>query len=67
MTSLPPFFGFTANALVQITNFGSGTTTDFDGASSFNGISTGNVVSISAVYFGTTITPAFSAATVRKH
>jgi hypothetical protein len=67
MTSLPPYLGFTANPLVQITTTGPGTTTDFDGASSFTGISAGNAVSISALYFGTTVTPAFSAATVRKH
>ena len=34
-TNYPPYFGFTTNPLVQITTSGPGTTTDFDGTSSF--------------------------------
>jgi hypothetical protein len=65
-TNYPPYFGFTTNPLAQITTTGPGTTTDFDGTSSFSEAA-GDTVSISALYFGTTVTPAFSAATVRKH
>ena len=70
-TSFPPYFGFTTNPLVQITTTGPGTTTDFDGTSSFSEVA-GDKVSISALYFGSTTSPippawSFSAATVRKH
>lgn len=65
-TNNPPYFRFVTNPLVQITTTGPGTTTDFDGTSSFTEAA-GDAVSISALYFGTTVTPAFSAATVRKH
>jgi hypothetical protein len=65
-TNYPPYFGFTTNPLAQITTTGPGTTTDFDGTSIFSEAA-GDTVSISALYFGTTVTPAFSAATVRKH
>ncbi len=64
-TNLPPYFGFTTNPAVQITTTGSGTTTDFDGTSSFTETA-GDTVSISALYFGSTASPAFSAATIRK-
>jgi hypothetical protein len=70
-TNYPPYFGFTTNPLVQITTTGSGTTTDFDGTSSFTEVA-GDTVSISALYFGSTTSPtppawSFSAATIRKH
>jgi hypothetical protein len=65
-TNYPPYFGFTTNPLVQITTAGPGTTTDFDGSSSFTETA-GDTVSISALYFGSTVSPAFSAATIRKH
>jgi len=65
MTSLPPYLGLTINPLVQITTAGAGTTTDFDGTSSFTE-AVGDTVSISAPYFGSTTSPAFSAATIRK-
>ncbi|MGB2677398.1 MAG: hypothetical protein WAN12_09985 [Candidatus Acidiferrum sp.] len=70
-TSFPPYFGFTTNPLVQITTTGPGTTTDFDGTSSFTETA-GDTVSISALYFGSTTSPtppawSFSAATIRKH
>jgi hypothetical protein len=45
---------------------GPGTTTDFDGTPSFTE-AVGDTVSISALYFGSTVSPAFSAATIRKH
>lgn len=66
MTGLPPYLGLTANPLVQITASGLGTTTDFDSTSSFTEAA-GDTVSISALYFGSTTSPAFSAATIRKH
>lgn len=67
----PPYFGFTTNPLVQITTTGPGTTTDFDGTSSFTEVA-GDTVSISALYFGSNTSPtppawSFSAATIRKH
>jgi hypothetical protein len=70
-TSFPPYFGFTTNPLVQITTSGPGTTTDFDGTSSFTEVA-GDTVSISGLYFGSTTSPtppawSFSAATIRKH
>ena len=69
-TSFPPYFGFTTNPLVQITTTGPGTTTDFDGTSSFTEVA-GDTVSISALYFGSTTSPtpsawSFSASTIRK-
>ena len=70
-SNYPPYFGFTTNPLVQITTSGPGTITDFDGTSSFTEVA-GDTVSISALYFGSTTSPAspawsFSAATIRKH
>jgi len=65
-SNYPPYFGFTTNPLAQITTTGPGTTTDFDGTSSFSEVA-GDTVSISALYFGSTVSPAFSAASVRKH
>jgi hypothetical protein len=70
-TSFPPYFGFTTNPLVQITSTGPGTTTDFDGTSSFTEAA-GDTVSISALYFGSPTSPSppawsFSTATMRKH
>jgi len=64
-TAFPPYFGFNTNPLVQITAAGANTT-DFDGTSSF--IETAaDTVSVSALYFGPTNSPSFSAATIRKH
>jgi hypothetical protein len=70
-SNFPPYFGFSTNPLVQITTTGPGTTTDFDGTSSFTEVA-GDTVSISALYFGSTTSPtppawSFSAATIRKH
>ena len=69
-TNYPPYFGFITNPLVQITTTGPGTTTDFDGTSSFTEAAS-DTVSISALYFGSSTSPtppawSFSAATVRK-
>jgi hypothetical protein len=69
-TNYPPYFGFITSPLVQITTSGPGTTTDFDGTSSFTEAS-GDTVSISALYFGSSTSPtppawSLSAATVRK-
>jgi hypothetical protein len=75
MTSFPPYFGITADQLVQITTSGPGTTTDFDGTASFTEAN-GDTVSMSALYFGVPsavavigpIVPgwSFSAKTIRK-
>jgi len=70
-SNYPPYFGFITDPFVQITTAGPGTTTDFDGTSSFTEVA-GDTVSISALYFGSTtssIPPAwsFSAASIRKH
>jgi hypothetical protein len=70
-TNYPPYFGFSTNPLVQITTAGLGTTTDFDGTSSFTEVA-GDTVSISALYFGSSTSPtppawSFSAATIRKN
>lgn len=69
MTAFPSFLGFSTNQQVQTTTAGSstGTITDFDGTSSLAGVSDGNTVPVSALYFGINVRPAFSAATVRKH
>ena len=70
-TNYPPYYGFNTNPLVQITTTGQGTTTDFDGTSSFTETA-GDTVSISALYFGSTTSPSppawsFSAASIRKN
>lgn len=70
-TGFPPYFGFTTNPLVQITSTGPGTTTDFDGISSFTEVA-GDTVSISALYFGSPTSPSppawsFSTTTMRKY
>jgi len=63
--SLPPFFGQNGSNQVQLS---SGThTTNIDGYSSVNNITTGDNVSIRALFFGTGTVPAFSAAKVRKN
>lgn len=63
-TNYPPCFGFTTSPSVQITATGPGTITDFDGTSNFTEAA-GDTVSISALYFGSTTAPPFSAATIR--
>jgi hypothetical protein len=65
MQSLPLFFGLTTPVQVQ---FGTGTpSTYLDGYSSTSSISQGDNVSIRALYFGTGVSPSFTAAKVRKN
>ncbi len=63
--SLPSFFGVTTQVQVQLS---AGTVnTNYDGVSSSAGLSSGQTASIRALYFGSSIVPAFSAAKVRTH
>lgn len=62
VTTLPTFFGLTANPQVQVfSGF-----TNFDGASDLTGVSQGDSVSIRALYLPNSAPP-FFAAKVRKH
>jgi len=61
-TTIPAFFGLTANPQVQVfTGF-----TNFDGASDLSGVTSGDSVSIRALYLPNSAPP-FFAAKVRKH
>ena len=62
VTTIPPFFGLTANPQVQVfSGF-----TNFDGVSDLTGVSAGDSVSIRALYLPNSAPP-FFAAKVRKH
>jgi uncharacterized protein DUF4382 len=63
--SLPPFFGFTTQPLVQMGN--SNPLTYLDGYTSNGSITSGDNLGIRALYFGTNVTPSFSAAKIRKN
>jgi hypothetical protein len=63
--SLPPFFGFTVQPLV-LTSTGS-PITYLDGYSSIGSINSGDALGIRALYFGSAVTPSFTAAKIRKH
>jgi hypothetical protein len=63
--SLPSFFGVTTQVQVQLS--AGAVNTNYDGVTSSAGLSSGQTVSIRALYFGSTIVPAFSAAKVRTH
>lgn len=63
--SLPPFFGQTGSSQVQLGT--SSPSTYLDGYSSTGAITTGDNVSVRALYFGLGATPSFTAAKVRKH
>jgi hypothetical protein len=63
--SLPPFFGLTSPVQVQLS--AGAVNTNYDGVSSSAGLSSGQTVSIRALYFGSLTVPAFSAAKVRTH
>jgi hypothetical protein len=63
--SLPPFFGLTVQPLV-LTSSGS-PITYLDGYSSIGSISVNDNLGIRALYFGSAVTPSFTAAKVRKH
>jgi hypothetical protein len=63
--SLPPFFGFTTLPLVQMGN--GNPITYLDGYTSNGSITSGDSLGIRALYFGTNVSPSFSAAKIRKN
>jgi len=63
--SLPPFFGFTTQPLVQLGN--GNPITYLDGYTSNGSITSGDNLGIRALYFGTNVAPSFSAAKIRKN
>ncbi len=63
--SLPSFFGISTQVQVQLS--AGAVNTNYDGVSSSAGLTSGQTASIRALYFGSTIVPAFSAAKVRTH
>jgi len=63
--SLPPFFGFTTQPLVQLGI--SNPITYLDGYASNGAITSGDHLGIRALYFGTNVAPSFSAAKIRKN
>jgi hypothetical protein len=63
MQSLPPLFGLTAPAIVQLSTGSPGT--NYDGTTSASGLTAGQTVSIRALYFGPVSATPFVAAKVR--
>jgi hypothetical protein len=63
--SLPSFFGISTQVQIQLS--AGAVNTNYDGVSSSAGLTSGQTASIRALYFGSTIVPAFSAAKVRTH
>ena len=63
--NLPPFFGQTASNLVQLGS--ANPTTYLDGYSTPGDIAVGNNVAVRALYFGVGVSPAFTAAKIRKN
>ena len=63
--SLPPFFGFTTQPVVQLGN--GNPITYLDGYTSNGSITSGDNLGIRALYFGTNVAPSFSAAKIRKN
>jgi hypothetical protein len=63
--SLPSFFGLSTQVQVQLS--AGAVNTNYDGVSSPAGLTSGQTASIRALYFGSSIVPAFSAAKVRTH
>jgi hypothetical protein len=63
VTNLPPLFGITTPALVQLSS--GSPSTNYDGVTSGTGLSTGEDVEIRALYFGPSSATPFSAAKVR--
>jgi hypothetical protein len=61
--SLPPFFGLTVPAVVQLSSGSPGT--NYDGVTSANSLTAGQTTSIRALYFGSASASPFSAAKVR--
>ncbi len=66
---LPPFLGINTQEKVQLTQAAAPQTapTNFDGVANPTGLSSGQVVSIRAMYFGPGSAISFSAAKVSKH
>ena len=69
INNLPPFFGVTGQLQVQLNQAVSPDTapTNFDGVPAFSSFTTGQTVSIRALYFGATSATPFTAAKVRTH
>ena len=65
ITSLPPFYGFTAQPQVLLST--GSPITYLDGYSSIGSINSGDTLGIRALYFGTGVTPQFSAAKIRNN
>jgi hypothetical protein len=63
--SLPSFFGISTPVQVQLS--AGAVNTNYDGVNSSAGLTAGQTASIRALYFGSSIVPAFSAAKVRTH
>jgi hypothetical protein len=63
--SLPSFFGLSTQVQVQLS--AATVSTNYDGVSTSAGLTTGQIASLRALYFGPTVVPAFSAAKVRTH
>lgn len=63
--SLPSFFGITTPVQVALTAVT--VNTNYDGVNSSAGLTSGQIASIRALYFGSSTAPAFSAAKVRTH
>jgi hypothetical protein len=63
--SLPPFFGFTTQPLMQLGN--GNPITYLDGYTSNGSITSGDHLGIRALYFGTNVSPSFSAAKIRMN
>jgi hypothetical protein len=64
MQSLPPFFGPTTSYVIQLSN--GSPSTYFDGVTSAGSLTVGHTAAMRALYFGPTVTPAFTAAKVRQ-
>jgi hypothetical protein len=65
INSLPPFFGINTNPVVQLgTNSPS---TYLDGYTTSGSISSGDSISLRALYFGPSVSPTFTAAKIRKN
>jgi hypothetical protein len=65
INSMPPFFGINGQPLMQL---GAGNpSTYLDGYTTSGSISSGDSLSIRALYFGPSVSPAFTAAKIRKN
>jgi len=62
-TAVPPFFGISSNQQARTT----AGRLSLDGAQTVTAIPVGKTISTSALYLGTTSSPAFAAQSVRTH